>query len=66
MRASFLRRSRQLERCFTIQSSRASFKADVFPGFFAFDPLVLQNLCTLRKELLVKRRIFDELRLICF
>src|SRR5262249_33773402 len=42
-----------------------SFKADVFPGFFAFDPLVLQNFCALREEFLVERRLFDELRLIC-
>src|ERR1044072_9671130 len=45
---------------------QSSFKADVFPGFFAFDPLVLQNFCALREELLVKRRLFDEVRLICF
>src|SRR5205814_1212939 len=42
------------------------FKADVFPGFFALDPLVLQNFCALREELLVKRRFFNELRLIGF
>src|SRR5580765_6004060 len=45
---------------------QSSFKADVFPGFFTLDPLVLQNFCALRKELLVERRLFDELRLICF
>src|SRR6266567_2638902 len=40
------------------------FKADVFTGFFALDPLVFQNLGALGKELLVKNRIFNELRLI--
>src|SRR5207244_10957879 len=45
---------------------QSSFKADVFPGFFALDPLVLQNFCALRKKLLVKRRFFNELRLLCF
>src|ERR1041384_6688033 len=45
---------------------QSSFKADVFPGLFALDPLVLQNFCALREELLIERRIFDELRLICF
>ena len=33
MRASFRRRSRQLERCFTIQSSRALSKPMSFPAF---------------------------------
>src|SRR5437773_7539225 len=45
---------------------QSSFKADVFPSFFALDPLVLQNFCALRKKFLVERRLFDELRLICF
>src|SRR6059058_6088032 len=45
---------------------QSSFKADVFPGFFALDPLVLQNLRSLRKKFLVKRGFLDELRLICF
>src|SRR6059058_5502496 len=45
---------------------QSSFKADVFPGLFALDPLVLQNFCALREELLVKRRFFNELRLIGF
>src|SRR5213596_3060364 len=45
---------------------QSSFKADVFPGFFTLDPLVLQNFCALGKKLLVKRRLSNELRLICF
>src|SRR5947199_3568479 len=45
---------------------QSSFKADVFPGFFALDPLVLQDFCALGKKLLVKRRFSNELRLICF
>src|ERR1041385_8789153 len=45
---------------------QGSFKADIFPGFFALDPLMLQNFRSLSKELLVKRRFFNELRLICF
>src|SRR5262245_12235690 len=45
---------------------QSSFKADVFPGFFTLDPLVLQNFRALRKELLVERRVFDELRLVSF
>src|SRR5215470_12708226 len=45
---------------------QSSFKANVFPGLFALDPLVLQNFCALRQELLVERRLLDELRLICF
>jgi hypothetical protein len=40
------------------------FKADVFAGLFAFDPLVFQDFCALGKELLVKSRILDELSLI--
>src|SRR5207249_3699962 len=42
------------------------FKADIFPGFFALDPLMLQNFRSLGKKLLVKRRFSNELRLICF
>jgi len=34
---------------------QSSFKADVFAGFFAFNPLMLQDLRALGKELLVKR-----------
>src|ERR1700751_1286544 len=45
---------------------QSSFKADVFPGLFALDPFVLQNFCALREEFLIERRLFDELRLICF
>src|SRR5439155_4173891 len=44
---------------------QSSFKADVFTGFFALDPLVLQNLRALGKKLLVERRFFHELRFIC-
>src|SRR5262249_22356669 len=44
---------------------QSSFKADVFPGFFALDPFMLQNFRSLSKKLLVKRRFFEELRLIC-
>src|SRR5213592_3586040 len=40
------------------------FKADVFASFFAFDPFVFQNLGALGKELFIKNRIFNELRLI--
>jgi hypothetical protein len=40
------------------------FKADVFSGLFAFDPLVFQNLGTLREKLLVQDRILNELGLI--
>src|SRR4030095_10804873 len=40
---------------------QSSFKADVFPGFFAFNPFVLQNFRALGKKLLVERRVFDEL-----
>src|SRR5439155_19753245 len=40
------------------------FKTDVFAGFFAFDPLVLENLFPLGQELLVEHRILHELRLI--
>src|SRR5437773_8976393 len=45
---------------------QSPFKADVFTGFLALNPFVLQNLSALRKELLVKRRILDELSLIFF
>src|SRR6266566_8019835 len=45
---------------------QGSFKADIFPGFFALDPLMLQNFRSLSKELLIKRRFSNELRLICF
>src|SRR5438552_8799122 len=41
-------------------------KADVHAGFFALNPLVLQNLCALRKEFLVKDRNLNEPRLIFF
>src|SRR5262249_24305611 len=43
---------------------QSSFKANVFPGFFALDPFVLQNFCALREEFFVKRRVFNELRLV--
>src|SRR3954466_15578425 len=36
------------------------FKADVFAGLFAFDPLVLQNFFAFGQELLVKRRVLHE------
>src|SRR4029453_4472292 len=42
------------------------FEADVFAGFFALNPLVFQNFGPLGKELLVKNRILDELRLTFF
>src|SRR5262245_55802135 len=45
---------------------QSSFKADVFSGFFAFDPFMLQNFRALCEELLVERRLFDELRFVCF
>src|SRR5207245_6195183 len=45
---------------------QGSFKADVFAGFFAFNPLMLQNLCPLSKELLVERRTLNESSLIFF
>src|SRR5262249_11422573 len=45
---------------------QGSFKADVFAGFFAFDPFMLQNLRALGEELLVESRILDELSLIFF
>ena len=38
------------------------FEADIGPGFFALDPLVLQNLFTLRKEFLVENGVLNELR----
>src|SRR4030095_9399635 len=40
------------------------FKADVFSGFFAFDPLVFQDLGTFGEKLLIQDRILNELRLI--
>src|SRR6516225_4868289 len=45
---------------------QGSFKADIFPGFFALDPLMFQNFRSLSKELRITRRFFNELRLICF
>jgi hypothetical protein len=42
------------------------FEANVFAGFFALDPLVLQDLGALGKELLVENRILNELRLTFF
>ncbi len=42
------------------------FEADVFAGLFALDPLVLQDLGALGKELLVENRILNELRLTFF
>src|SRR5438874_8078316 len=42
------------------------FKADVFTGFFTFDPLMFQNLGTLREKLLIQDRILNELRVILF
>src|SRR5437870_7813955 len=45
---------------------QGSLKADVFPGFFAFNPFMLQNLRALGEELLVECRILDELSLIVF
>src|SRR6266496_2627505 len=45
---------------------QGSFKADVFAGFFAFNPFMLQNLRALGEELLVECRILDELSLISF
>src|SRR5436309_15257891 len=45
---------------------QSSLKADVFAGFFAFNPFMLQNLRALGEELLVECRIFDELSLIFF
>src|SRR5204863_5664594 len=45
---------------------QSSLKADVFAGFFAFNPFMLQNLRALGEELLVERRILDELSLIFF
>jgi hypothetical protein len=42
------------------------FEADVFAGFFALDPFVLQNFGPLGKELLVENRILNELRLTFF
>src|SRR5947199_2585133 len=38
------------------------FKADVFAGFFALDPLVFQNLLPLGQELLVEHGVLNELR----
>src|SRR2546430_16503772 len=45
---------------------QGSFKADVFAGFFAFNPFMLQNLCALSMELLVERPILNALSLIFF
>src|ERR1044072_2522735 len=38
------------------------FKADVFSGFLALDPLMSQDLGTLRKKLLVQHRVLHALR----
>ncbi len=40
------------------------FKTNIFAGFFALNPLVLQNLCALGEEFLVENGILNELRLI--
>src|SRR5436309_6122190 len=45
---------------------QGSLKADVFSGFFALDPLVLQNFRALGEELLVEGRVSNELRLVVF
>src|ERR1043166_2252613 len=45
---------------------QSSLKADVFAGLFAFNPFMFQNLRPLGEELLVERRILDELSLIFF
>src|SRR5437773_3467424 len=45
---------------------QCSLKADILAGFFAFNPLMLQNLRAFGEELLVERRILDELSLIFF
>src|SRR6266481_1690791 len=45
---------------------QGSLKADVFPGFFALNPLVLQNFRALGEELLVEGRVSNELRLVVF
>src|SRR5690348_13193675 len=45
---------------------QGSFNADIFAGFFAFNPFMLQNLRALGEELLVECRILDELSLIFF
>src|SRR6266436_1732239 len=42
------------------------FETDVFAGFLALDPLVLQDFCTLGEEFLVENRISNELRSIFF
>jgi hypothetical protein len=42
------------------------FETDVFAGFLALDPLVLQNFRALGEEFLVENRIFNELRSIFF
>ena len=42
------------------------FKADISSGFFAFDPLMSQNLGTLGEKLLVQDRIPNELRVVLF
>src|SRR5256885_5056130 len=45
---------------------QGSLKVDVFSGFFALDPLVLQNFRALGEELLVDDRVSNELRLVVF
>jgi hypothetical protein len=40
------------------------FKSDISSGFLAFDPLVFQDLGTLREKLLVQDRIPNESRVI--
>jgi len=42
------------------------FETDVFAGFLALDPLVLQNFRALGEEFLVENRIFNELRSLFF
>jgi hypothetical protein len=42
------------------------FEADVFTGFFAFDPFVFQDLSALGEKLLIQDRILNELREIPF
>src|SRR5437899_12149796 len=45
---------------------QSPFKADVSAGFFAFNPLMLQNFRALSEELLVKGRVSNESRLVGF
>src|SRR2546428_11009606 len=40
------------------------FKADVFPGLFALDPFMFQNLFALGQEFFVKHRVLNELRFV--